>query len=174
MIQYPEEKSNHNSRPLSFALKSLAIGYLATEALDQVSIFLYENESKETRDTENRIRGRQAYEKVVERIVKTLGYSLSDDQIRYWGWKFHRTFGYLGGFQYLALRRLYPKVGKAWGLFFGAAFFLMVDEFIIYLAKLTPGPRAFSWKVHARGAVSHVAWGVAAEATARALDEMAA
>jgi len=38
------------------------------------------------------------------------------------------------------------------------------------LLRLTPGPLAFSWKVHARGAAAHLAYGVGAEATARLLD----
>jgi hypothetical protein len=53
------------------------------------------------------------------------------------------------------------------GLAFGAAFFLIVDELLTLLLKLSPGPRAFSWKVHARGAASHAAYGLAAEAAAR-------
>ena len=42
------------------------------------------------------------------------------------------------------------------------------------LLRWTPGPRAFSWKVHARGAASHLAYGVAAEVAARIIDRVAA
>ena len=44
-----------------------------------------------------------------------------------------------------------------------AAFFLPVDGLLMPATDLTPGPRAFDLKVHGRGAVAHVAWGVAAE-----------
>jgi len=47
---------------------------------------------------------------------------------------------------------------------------VVVDELMMPLSRLTPGPRAFSWKVHARGAAAHLAYGVAAETAARLLE----
>ena len=79
-------------------------------------------------------------------------------------------FGLLGGPAYLALRRRFPALRWGCGLGFGAVFFLAVDELLVPLTGLTPGPRAFSWKVHARGAAAHLAYGVAAEGAARLLD----
>ena len=97
------------------------------------------------------------------------GANLSDRQIGRWGWRFHKVFGLLGGPAYLALRRRFPAMRWGGGLAFGALFFLVVDELMVPLAGLTPGPRAFSWKVHARGAAAHLAYGVAAEMSARLL-----
>jgi uncharacterized membrane protein YagU involved in acid resistance len=88
--------------------------------------------------------------------------------------KFHKAFGLLGGLQYVAMRRRNPRIGAGMGLLFGAAFFLFGDEILVSLMRWTPGPRAFSWKVHARGAAAHVAYGVAAEAMARVLDRASA
>jgi uncharacterized membrane protein YagU involved in acid resistance len=72
------------------------------------------------------------------------------------------------------MRRRNPRIGAGMGLLFGAAFFLFGDEILVPLMRWTPGPRAFSWKVHARGAAAHVAYGVAAEAMARVLDRASA
>jgi putative membrane protein len=152
-------------------VRGLVVGLCATQALDWVSILLYEGESRATRAAENRARGnRQAYEVAVDRMATRAGRTLTEAQIHRWGWRFHKTFGLLGGVAYLALRRAFPRLRWGCGLAFGATFFLLVDEILTPLQGLSPGPRAFSWKVHARGAAAHVAYGVAAEATARLLD----
>ena len=62
-----------------------------------------------------------------------------------------------------------PAARGGRGLVFGTAFFALVDELLVPALRLTPGPRAFSWRVHARGAASHLAYGVAAESAARLL-----
>lgn len=132
---------------------------------------MYERESPRLRAAENRARGgRHAYERGLMNMTRALGVKLDNGQIRKWGWRFHKGFGWSGGLTYLALRRRYPKLGLGWGLAFGTAFFLLVDELMMPLFGWTPGPRAFSWKVHARGAASHLAYGVTAETVARLLE----
>ncbi|MFL5369468.1 MAG: hypothetical protein ACJ78Z_04695 [Myxococcales bacterium] len=155
----------------SLPVKGLLVGWAATKALDGVSTYLYENEDVRTRISENIVRrNRHAYERAVEQMAELRGKSLSRRQRKMYGWRFHKAFGLLGGLQYVAMRRRNPRIGAGLGLLFGAAFFLFADEILVPLMRWTPGPRAFSWKVHARGAVSHIAYGVAAEATARLLD----
>ena len=157
----------------SLPVKGLLVGLAASAALDEVSIALYEKEDRRTRWAENRARrGRHAYERAVEQIAGLTGKSLSRRERQVYGWKFHQAFGVLGGLQYVAMRRRNPRVGAAMGLLFGAAFFLIADELMMPLLRWSPGPRAFSWKVHARGAAAHVAYGVAAEAAARLLDRV--
>lgn len=162
---------SRSSGSASGLLRGLVVGLCATQALDWLSIALYEGESRKTRRKENAVRGqRHAYERAVEMMAQRLGGRLSDQQIGTWGWRFHKVFGLLGGPAYLALRRRFPGLRWGSGLAFGAVFFLVVDELMVPLTGLTPGPRAFSWKVHARGAAAHLAYGVAAETTARLLD----
>jgi hypothetical protein len=159
----------------SVPVKGLLVGLAASKALDEVSIALYENEDRSTRWAENRARrNRHAYERAVEQLAGFAGKSLSRRQRKVYGWKFHQAFGLLGGLQYVALRRRHPRIGAGMGLLFGAAFFLIMDELMMPLLRWTPGPRAFSWKVHARGAAAHIAYGVAAEAAARVLDRVSA
>jgi putative membrane protein len=157
--------SNQGARGV---LRGLVVGLCATQALDWLSIALYQAESASTREKENAVRGhRHAYERAIELTAARFGRRLTDRQIRQWGWRFHKVFGVLGGPVYLALRRKLPRLRWGNGLAFGAAFFLVADELLVPLARLTPGPGAFSWKVHARGAAAHLAYGVAAETTAR-------
>jgi hypothetical protein len=155
----------------SFLLKGIIVGLVATQALDLISTLTYENEDQETRDEENRVRGgRQAYEVAVAKLANGFGRTLTREEEKAWGWRFHKTFGIIGGLQYLALRNKYPKISAGFGLAFGASFFLIADEILIYAFKLVPGPQKFSFKVHARGAVAHTAYGVAAEAAIRVIE----
>src|SRR3954468_5434061 len=158
-----------SGRGLSWPAGLLA-GFCATEALDRVSTLIYEGQDRRSRRAEDRTRRhRQAYEGAIEGVGRRLGLGLTRKQGGRWGWRFHKVFGVLGGPGYLWLRRKFPRLTWGWGLAFGTAFFLVVDELLVPALRLSPGPRAFSWKVHARGAVSHLAYGVAAEAAARAL-----
>lgn len=159
----------------SAPVKGTLIGLAAGGALDLVSTAIYEREDRATWLAENLARkGRPVYEVAVDQFARAAGRRLTRSQRRVWGWRFHQAFGVLGGVGYAVLRRRHPRIGAGMGLLFGAAFFLLGDEVLMPLAGWSPGPRAFSWKVHARGAVSHLAYGVAAEATARVLDRATA
>ena len=156
-------------------VKGTLIGLAGGAALDGLSIAIYENEDFDTRIAEDAARkGRHAYEVGVSKLARAIGWRLSRGEEKRFGWRFHQAFGLLGGIGYAALRRRKPGVGAGMGLAFGAAFFLLVDELMMPLVGWTPGPRKFSWKVHARGAAAHVAYGVAAEVAARLLDRAAA
>ena len=160
---------------MSKTLKGLLVGAVATEALDRLSILLYEKEKDSTRIRENEARGGlHAYEAAVDRISRRLKMPLQKKDLEVWGWRLHKATGILGGAAYSALRSRRPRVGSGLGMNFGAAFFFAVDEILVPALKLTPGPCAFSWKVHARGAVSHLAYGVAAETCYRLWDRVAA
>ncbi len=155
-------------------LRGLLVGAAATEALDLVSVVMYEKESRFLRFRENRTRHfKHAYERAVSNFANKLGRPLTRKEMHVWGWRFHKAFGTGTGLLYAALRKRYPRVGAGAGLAFGAAFFLVVDELMMPLQGWTPGPQAFSWKVHARGAVAHVAYGVAAELAWRSLAALA-
>ncbi len=152
----------------SLVTQGFVAGLAGTQALDAVSTWLYDAESPLDRFRENNARGYlHAYERAVERIAARFGKRLSRREKQAWGWRFHKAFGLGGGVLYVALRRRFPAIARGNGLAFGAAFFLLVDELLMPATGLTPGPRAFAAKVHARGAVSHIAWGVAAETALR-------
>jgi hypothetical protein len=155
----------------SLPVQGAIVGMVATQALDIISTLIYEREDRRTFFNENRARHfTQAYEVAVSRVAHAFGRRLSRREAQIWGWRFHKAFGAFGGVQYMAARRKRPSVGNFGGLGFGTAFFAVVDELLMPLLKLTPGPQKFSWKVHARGAISHIAYGVAAELTARGLE----
>ncbi len=155
-------------RTRSLLTKGLIAGLAGTQALDAVSTWLYKAESPLDRFRENRSRGfLHAYERAVDRIASRFGKRLSRGEKKAWGWRFHKAFGLAGGLLYVVLRRRFPAIARGNGLLFGAAFFLLVDELLMPATGLTPGPQAFDAKVHGRGAVAHIAWGVAAESALR-------
>ena len=96
---------------------------------------------------------------------------LQKKDLQLWGWRIHKAFGYTLGVQYMMLRERAPGVAKGNGLLFGTAFFALFDEIMVPALGWTPWGNKFSWQPHARGAVSHLAYGVAAETIAKALDQ---
>ena len=113
----------------SGALAGLVVGLCATQALDWISIWLYQRERPSRRRAENRARrGRHAYEVATERLARRIGRRLRRRSVARWGWRFHKTFGILGGWMYLRLPRAFPRLAAGRGLVFGTAFFALVDE----------------------------------------------
>src|SRR5205814_1285956 len=91
-------------RRTSRLMRGLIVGLCATQALDWVSIWLYEGQSRRARRAEDQARGgRHAYEVAIDRVVRLAGRRLSRRQRARWGWRFHKAFGLLGGLGYLAL-----------------------------------------------------------------------
>ena len=154
-------------------VESLAIGWVATEALDWLSVALYERGTDADRRQENEARDhKHAYEVAAEKICSRFGVTLSREELGIWGWRFHKSIGLGSGLLYAMLRKRNPKLGAGNGLAFGALFFFLIDEVMAPLSGFSPGPRAFSWKVHTRGAISHIAYGVAAETAVRVIERI--
>jgi hypothetical protein len=146
-------------------------GFCGSQALDRIGTYLYDHEATRTRKAEDQARGnRHVYEVAVSQLAGLFGKKLTRRQEQEYGWRFHQVFGLATGFAYVGARKRSRQVGVARGLLFGAAFFLLVDELMMPLLRWSPGPLRFNWKVHARGAVSHIAYGVAAESAYRALE----
>jgi hypothetical protein len=154
-------------------IKGLIIGVAATQALDALGELMYRRESRWLRFRENRARGfLHVYERAVGNMASAVGITLTRKQKQRYGWAFHKVFGTLAGVGFALARERYPRIGLGKGLAFGSGFFAVVDELLIPLLRWTPGPTKFSWKVHARGAATHVAYGVAAELAAEAIETL--
>jgi hypothetical protein len=161
------------NRAVSFLLKGILVGAAATEALDRMSIILYEIENEKTRNKEDEAReDLHAYERAVDLISKRLGMPLQRKDLMVWGWRLHKSFGYLGGVSYLSLRKYIPFLRRGKGLAFGLAFFILGDEILVPSLGLTPWASSFPWQTHMRGFLSHLAYGFAAESTAVGLDNL--
>lgn len=156
---------------LSDLLKGALAGAAATWAMGPVTTYLYEHEAKEARKAEDEARGNKtAYGVAAEKAAGAVGAELSEEQLQQTGAAIHWVLGTAAGAVYGVLRDRVPGVDKGAGLFFGAAFWLVIDEGANYALRLTPGPTAFPWQTHARGLAGHLVFGVAAHATLKALD----
>lgn len=166
------------SRPSLAAtlVTGLAAGFVASQALDLLSIGLYEWEGRrwpEARVREDGSRDQiHAYEKGVDLLARATGRHLSRPALARWGYVFHAAFGLGGGVLYALLRRRNPRIAAGGGLGFGALFYALMDELIVPLSRMTPGPRHFPWQAHARGLATHLAYGLAAEQTLRLTERM--
>ena len=155
-------------------LKGAVAGALATCVMNWTTTWLYERQPKAVQDRENQARGGQsAYVNAAESLARSAGWELSDETKGRGGTAIHWATGVAAGMKYAVFRRQWPVVAAGFGLPYGAAFFLMMDELMNPLLGLTPGPAAFPWQTHARGLAGHLAFGATNEVALRALDQIA-
>jgi hypothetical protein len=155
-------------------VKGALAGAAATWLMGRVTTWLYEQEAEDARRQENEARGnRSAYEIAADKLAGSIGARLDEDQRARLGSALHWTTGVAAGMAYAAARHRSPALTAAKGLFFGSAFFLVVDEFLNTALGLTPPPAAFPWQAHARGLSGHLAYGLTTELVLEGLDRVA-
>src|SRR5690606_16194584 len=132
--------------------------------MDAVTSYMYERQSREEREHEDRVRGgKHAYEVAAEKFSRGLGLELSEDRNRKLGIALHAALGYGASVLYAIGREPYPALARGNGLFFGLMFFLLIDEGLNTVAGFTPPPHRFRPAPHIRGLVGHLVYGFTAE-----------
>jgi hypothetical protein len=155
---------NRKNDTLGVLLDGAVAGVAATWLMGKVTSFLYERENQRAREREERARhGTTSYGVAAEQMAKLVGETLSDEQRKSYGETIHWALGAGAGAAYALLRNRVPEASAVGGLLFGTAFFLLMDEGLVYALGLTPGPSNFPWQAHARGLAGHLAYGAAAE-----------
>ena len=154
-------------------LKGAIAGAAGWWAMDQVLRYFYNHEGAEVRRRESRARGGiPALEVLADRIAELIGTTLSDEERQRGGTILQWATGIGTGMVYAGIRSRLPGSGLPRGLAYGAGFSLVVDEGIVPLLGLSPGPSAFPWQTHARGLVGHLVFGAVAEVTLQWLDQV--
>lgn len=168
-------RSRRRSAPLGRSVVRGALaGAAATWAMDRVTTFLYERESKHVQHKEDEARGHgTAYDTAAEKAGRVMGIDLSETERQKAGIAIHWLLGAVAGATYGLLRDRFPASSAGAGLLFGTAFWLVIDEGANYALRLTPGPLAFPWQAHARGLAGHLIFGATADATLRTLETVA-
>ncbi|HET7553078.1 MAG TPA: DUF1440 domain-containing protein [Gemmatimonadaceae bacterium] len=152
------------SDTLGVLIDGAVAGAAATWLMGKVTEFLYQKEDPCAREREERVRqGKTSYGTAAEKAARLVGESLSDEQRKRYGKRLHWALGAGAGAAYALLRDQVPAAAAAGGLLFGTAFFLLMDEGLVYALGLTPGPSKFPWQSHARGLAGHLAYGAATE-----------
>lgn len=164
----------HAQHPVAADLLRGAIaGAAATWVMHQVTTWMYQHESEEARERENRARGgRTAYAAAADRIAGSAGAELEGEQRSQAATALHWATGIAAGIAYALARRRWPTVARAKGLPFGIGFFLLIDEGMNTTLGFVPLPRAFPWQAHARGAAGHILFGVVTHAVLAGLDRV--
>lgn len=79
----------------------------------------------------------------------------------------HYAVGAAGGMVYGIASEFMPQVTKGLGLPYGTAFWLVVDETIVPLLRLSKGPTKYPLSTHAYALASHLVFGATAEGVRR-------
>lgn len=133
--------------------------------MDQTLQLVYDRESPAVRRRESEARGGvPALEVLAQEFAGMIGHPLSERERRMGGTILQWVTGIGAGAVYGALREHLPGRGIGRGLGYGAAFSVVVDEGIVPLLGLAPGPAAFPWQTHARGFLGHLVFGAVTEA----------
>ena len=97
------------------------------------------------------------------------GHKLTPSEKKMAGPAVHYLLGTGVGGLYGAAAEVTPNVTAGAGLPFGAVFWLVVDEGAVPLLRLSKGPMAYPFSVHAYAVSSHFVYGLTAEVVRRAV-----
>lgn len=81
----------------------------------------------------------------------------------------HYAVGAAGGIIYCVASEFFPKVVRGLGLPYGTAFWLVVDEGMVPLLRLSKGPTAYPPSTHIYALASHLVFGATIEGVRRIL-----
>jgi uncharacterized membrane protein YagU involved in acid resistance len=81
----------------------------------------------------------------------------------------HYAVGAAAGVVYGVASEYLPEVTAGFGLPYGTAFWLVVDESVVPLLRLAKGPGAYPLSTHAYALASHLVFGATVEGTRRLL-----
>ena len=153
--------------------RGVLAGAVAWWVMDETLQFLYNREDPRVREKESQARnGIPGLEVLADRMAGLIGTTLSDEERQRGGTILQWATGIGTGMLYAGVRSRLPGSGIPRGLAYGAGFSLVVDEGIVPLLGLSPGPFAFPRQTHARGFVGHLVFGTVAEVTLQWLDQV--
>ncbi len=146
------------------AALSPVAGYLATKAMEPVSMKLYELESEADRAREDAARPGPPYRIAAEKTARLVGVNLTDSQLDRAALGFHYGLAVSWAPVYALLRRSTSLNPIAAGLTTGATMSLIVDEGVTPALGFSAPNREYPMSTHLRGFVAHLAFGVAVAA----------
>lgn len=145
---------------LVVVLAGSVAGTIATWIMTKVTTFMYEHEDSLVRKREDEVRGNvSAYEAAAAKGAGILGKRLTEKQRRRAGIRIHWVTGILAAAVYALIRVHLANPNVAHGLLFGLVFWLVVDEIMNPVLRLSRGPLAYPWQTHLRGLVGHLVFG---------------
>jgi len=100
---------------------------------------------------------------------RLLDHKLTPEEKKIAGPAVHYAIGAAGGIAYCVASEFFPKVARGLGLPYGTAFWLVVDEAMVPLLRLSKGPTAYPPSTHIYALASHLVFGATIEGARRIL-----
>jgi hypothetical protein len=140
-------------------------GYLATKAMEPVSMKLYELESEKDRQREDAARPGPPYEIAAKKTAASVGVELQGKALERASLAMHYGLALSWSPLYVVLRRTRGTDPLLAGLGTGAAMSLVADEAMTPLLGYSAPNRAYPLATHMRGLLAHLVFGLAVAAT---------
>ena len=137
-----------------------AIGYGASWAMDRATGWFLERQSETSKRREQEVAPGGAPVLAGRKLAGWMGREITDEEAARIGFVVHRSLGVAYGITAAAFARAGARPLRA-GIATGAAAFVLVDEGVVG-TLFTPPPWAYPIESHLRGAIGHLAYGVAA------------
>lgn len=139
----------------------LVAGAAATFVMDKVSTWGYSLEDPKVRDYEEKLRNGEYPPEVLAKKATEFatGVTPAKETTNKLGMAIHWGYGILWGGLFGALRSRVPVIGSAAGLTYGTGLWLIGDELMMPVLKLSPCSTDFPWQNHVRAFTNHAAYG---------------
>lgn len=150
-----------HSRLIRDITMGFVAGAVATFVMDKVSTWGYTLEDPKVRESEEKMRGGEYPPEVLAKRVAaaTIGSVPNQETIEELAMGIHWGYGVLWGGLFGALRSRVPVIGSAAGLTYGTGLWLLGDELMMPVLRLSPPSTDFPWQNHARAFTNHAAYG---------------
>jgi hypothetical protein len=143
-------------------------GAVATWFMDLSTTGFLQGQSRDVaaREEAARPNGKGSVENLVDRIEGMSGLQLDARRRALLAQAIHYGLGVAPGAVYVAMRRHVPLLGAGGGLLYGAALFLVNDEWLNTQLGLAGPPEAYPLETHLRGLVGHLVLGAVTDSVA--------
>lgn len=157
---------------VSKAMMGAAAGAVGTWALDRTDWRMWKHESEDARLQTNAVRpfGEPPAHVLASKVEQILGLEPTPEQHEIAGAVVHYGIGIGPAIVYSMVRDKLPAEGPVRGLLYGFALFLLQDEGVNAATGVGAKPQSYPWQAHARGLVSHLAYGVVTEMVLNVMD----
>ncbi|MEO7119137.1 MAG: DUF1440 domain-containing protein [Candidatus Limnocylindrales bacterium] len=149
-------------------IRGAIAGSIGTWIMDLTTTGLQQNQSKESaaREKAAQPNGKSSIENLVDRMEGMTGRKLGAGQRSVLMQSIHYALGAVPGALYATLRNRVPFVGMGGGLVYGAALFVVNDEWLNSQLGLSGPVQAYPIGTHLRGLVGHLVLGSATDSVA--------
>lgn len=164
--------SNNMAGIFGTLITGAVAGLAATWVKDRVGDIIENRQSTTTilRERLARVEGKDPSHALANKIARKTGIDLHLGQPHPAGMGVHYGIGAAATTTYALLKRQVGFAGKTRGLLFGLSTFLLIDEALKPLLGVSRKPTAYPYQTHLRGLAGHLVFGLAADATIRAID----